>query len=133
MAAVLQQQRLRRGWSHQDVAQRTRLLEERLRDLEITARSMTVSELAVLADAFEVTAGSLVPLDHPLETEWNVAAWDVLSATAGGFRAKVCVLGKLAEWKLHQHGGSHARRALDGDRPAQGLDAVFESDEARTC
>jgi len=102
VAIILQDLRGRRGWSHGELALRARVSEQRLNDLEIAADSMTLSEITSIADAFEITPGSLLPLDHKLETEWGASAWDVLSATARGFRAKVCVLGKLAEFKLFE-------------------------------
>lgn len=103
--------RLGRGWSLREVSQRSGLSEDTLRGFEVTAGNASLKDLAAIADAFEATPGSLLPLDHPLENEWDTTAWDVLSATARGFRAKVCVLGKLAEWKLFEVLDSH--RELD--------------------
>jgi transcriptional regulator with XRE-family HTH domain len=102
MARALRALRARRGWSITEVALRAELTETRVAALEASASSATVAELDALADAFEITPGCLYPLMHPLEAEWNVSAWDVLTATARGFRAKVCVIGKLAELKLHE-------------------------------
>lgn len=39
-------------------------------------------------------------LQHPLEVAFNAPAWDILSAVERGFRARVDVKGKLAEWFL---------------------------------
>jgi hypothetical protein len=39
---------------------------------------------------------------HPLEEEFNASAWDILSAIHKGFRAKVDVKGKLADYFLNQ-------------------------------
>lgn len=87
-----------RGWSWQDLARRAGVAEDKLR----SPAALTLAELAMVADALEVGTGHLVPEDHPLEGEWDATAWEILSATAGGFRAKVCVLGKLAEFKLYE-------------------------------
>lgn len=101
-ARRLQELRLGRGWSYEELARRSSLAVEAVRDFEITCAGATLRELSALADALETTTGSLVPLGHPLEAEWHTTAWDVLSATERGFRAKVCVVGKLAEWKLFE-------------------------------
>jgi len=39
---------------------------------------------------------------HPLETELNASAWDIMSAIRRGFRAMVDVKGKLAEYFVEQ-------------------------------
>lgn len=101
-ARRIQDLRVGRGWGYEEMSKRSGLSAEILREFEITAASATLRQLADLASALDVTAGCLVPLQHPLEAEWKADAWDILSASAGGFRAKVCVLGKLAEWKLDE-------------------------------
>jgi len=106
-ARQIQDLRMGRGWSYEELSKRSGLPVDVLRDYEITAAGATLRQLADLACAFDVTAGCLVPLQHPLESEWRASAWDILSASAGGFRAKVCVLGKLAEWKLDELMRSH--------------------------
>jgi transcriptional regulator with XRE-family HTH domain len=98
----LQQLRLRRGWTPEELSTRSGLPAQRICDLETNCETGTLGDLNAIADALETTTGALVPLDHPLEAEWNTTAWDILSATARGFRAKVCVVGKLAEWKLFE-------------------------------
>ncbi len=40
---------------------------------------------------------------HPLESQLNADAWDILSAVQSGFRALVDVKGKLAEYFLEKH------------------------------
>ncbi|HEV2949557.1 MAG TPA: hypothetical protein VGX70_19425 [Gemmataceae bacterium] len=40
---------------------------------------------------------------HPLEAKFSASGWDILSAIEKGFRAKVDVKGKLAEYFLYQH------------------------------
>lgn len=51
---------------------------------------------------------------HPLEDEFNASAWDILSAIQRGFRARVDVKGKLAEYFLNQQfEGLVASKVLD--------------------
>jgi transcriptional regulator with XRE-family HTH domain len=103
----VQDRRLGRGWDYLELSRRSGVPEELLRQFEIDAKPATVAQIAAIADALEVTAGCLIPLGHPLEAEWDTGAWEVMSATAAGFRAKVCVLGKLAEWQLFEVIQSH--------------------------
>jgi hypothetical protein len=42
-------------------------------------------------------------VQHPMETKFNAAGWDILSAIEKGFRAQVDVKGKLAELFLYRH------------------------------
>ena len=95
--------RLARRWTQQQLADRCGRHWTYVGGIERGERNITLDVIEDLARAFDVKIHELFGSSgHPLETDFNASAWDILSAIHRGFRAQVDVKGKLAEYFLYQ-------------------------------
>ena len=101
VGARVRELRKARGWTLEQLAERSDKHYTYIGGLERGDRNVTVEVLYAVATALEVPLHQLFHLaPHSLETRLNASADDILSAIERGFRATIDAKGKLAEYFL---------------------------------
>ena len=93
-----------RGWTQENLAEKTGLHPTYIGGIERGDRNPTVDSLYKISESFGISIASLLTLKkHELEEIFNAPADDIMLAILKGFRAQVDVKGKLAELYLSKY------------------------------
>lgn len=102
----IQELRKARGWTQEDLAERSGLHPTYIGGIERGERNATIESFCKIADAFGISLAGLFKVEpHDLERLFNAPADDIMLAVFSGFRAQVDVKGKLAELYLSKYLG----------------------------
>lgn len=100
----IQELRKARGWTQEDLAERSGLHPTYIGGVERGERNATIEAFCKIADAFRISVAGLFKIEpHDLEKLFNAPADDIMLAVFSGFRAQVDVKGKLAELYLSRY------------------------------
>lgn len=95
--------RKERGWTQEELADRSGLHPTYIGGIERGERNATIASFQKVADSLDIDLGDLFRAYHPLEEKFNAPSRDIMSAVFAGFRAQVDVKGKLAELYLARY------------------------------
>jgi transcriptional regulator with XRE-family HTH domain len=100
----IQELRKARGWTQENLAERSGLHPTYIGGIERGERNATIASFCKIADALGISLAGLVKVEpHDLERQFNAPADDIMSAVLSGFRAQVDVKGKFAELYLSRY------------------------------